>query len=90
MKFELSRSALSGIVIVAFCLFMWTFIFGVWAGQSMLSKPGATEKSSSSKKNSSSVHLNKTIQIVPMSSPQKKDTAPVEIKAEKKAIKKGT
>ncbi len=43
IKFELSRTGIGGIAIVCFCLFLWMFIFGVWAGQSLL-KPAQKMK----------------------------------------------
>lgn len=36
LKFELTRSAVAGIGIIVFCLFLWMFLLGVWAGQSLL------------------------------------------------------
>ncbi len=36
IKFELSRSGIGGIAVVCFCIFLWMFLFGVWAGQSLL------------------------------------------------------
>lgn len=36
IKFELSRSGIGSIAIVSFCIFLWMFLFGVWAGQSLL------------------------------------------------------
>jgi hypothetical protein len=36
IKFELTRSGIGGIAIVCFCIFLWMFLFGVWAGQSLL------------------------------------------------------
>ncbi len=36
LKFELTRSAVVGIGVVSFCLFLWMFLLGVWAGQSLL------------------------------------------------------
>ena len=36
IKFELTRSGIGGIAVVCFCIFLWMFLFGVWAGQSML------------------------------------------------------
>ena len=35
-KFELTRSAIAGVGIVCFCIFLWMFLLGVWAGQSLL------------------------------------------------------
>jgi hypothetical protein len=36
VRFELTRSAIAGIAVIAFCLFLWMFLLGVWAGQSLL------------------------------------------------------
>jgi len=36
LKFELTRTAVFGIGVVLFCLFLWMFLIGVWAGQSLL------------------------------------------------------
>jgi len=36
LKFELTKSAVAGIGVIAFCLFLWMFLLGVWAGQSLL------------------------------------------------------
>ena len=36
LRFELTRSAVGGIGVVVFCLFLWMFLLGVWAGQSLL------------------------------------------------------
>lgn len=36
LKFELTKSAVAGIAVIAFCLFLWMFLLGVWAGQSLL------------------------------------------------------
>ena len=36
LKFELTRSAIAGIGVIAFCLFLWMFLLGVWTGQSLL------------------------------------------------------
>lgn len=36
IKFELSLGAIGGIAVVLFCLLLWMFLFGVWAGQSLL------------------------------------------------------
>lgn len=45
VKFELTRSSIGGIAIVCFCIFLWMFLLGVWAGQSLLrpSKPLTAE-----------------------------------------------
>lgn len=36
LKFELTKSAVAGIGVIVFCLFLWMFLLGVWAGQSLL------------------------------------------------------
>ena len=36
VKFELTRSGIAGIGVVCFCIFLWMFLLGVWAGQSLL------------------------------------------------------
>lgn len=36
LKFELTWSAVAGIGVIVFCLFLWMFLLGVWAGQSLL------------------------------------------------------
>ncbi len=36
LKFELTKSAVAGIGVITFCLFLWMFLLGVWAGQSLL------------------------------------------------------
>lgn len=36
IKFELSRSGILGIVIVIFCVFLWMFLLGLWAGRNVL------------------------------------------------------
>lgn len=37
LKFELSKSGVGGVGVIVFCLFLWMFLLGVWAGQTMLS-----------------------------------------------------
>lgn len=36
IRFELTGSAIAGITVIVFCLFLWMFLLGVWAGQSLL------------------------------------------------------
>ena len=36
IKFELSIWGLFGIGVVCFCIFLWMFLLGVWAGQTIL------------------------------------------------------
>jgi hypothetical protein len=45
VKFELTRSAIAGVGVVCFCIFLWMFLLGFWAGESLLrpSNPGMSE-----------------------------------------------
>jgi hypothetical protein len=68
LKFELTKGAVGGIGVVTFCLFLWMFLLGVWAGQSLL-RPTTAEKTVSA----GAADL---------------QSAPLVIRADKKAIKK--
>lgn len=35
-RFELSASAIAGVGVVLFCIFLWMFLLGVWTGESVL------------------------------------------------------
>jgi hypothetical protein len=35
-RFQLSLAEIAGIAIVSFCLFLWMFLLGIWAGQTIL------------------------------------------------------
>ena len=35
----MTKSGIAGIAVVCFCVFLWMFIFGVWAGQFLLYPP---------------------------------------------------
>ena len=43
-RFELGWSGLGGVIIVTFCLFLWMFMLGVWAGQTLLLPPSGKQK----------------------------------------------
>ncbi|MBM9519885.1 hypothetical protein JWG39_08655 [Desulforhopalus vacuolatus] len=85
LKFEVSRGAVSGIAVVLFCLFLWTFIFGVWAGQSWLSGRVFTGEADG---RHSTMNLSKMQIIDEVSTANEKETPPY-IRVENKAIKKG-
>jgi len=36
IKFELTLGGLMGVGAVLFCVFLWMFLLGVWAGQTIL------------------------------------------------------
>lgn len=38
-QFQLGWSGLLGVTVVTFCLFLWMFMLGVWAGQTILLPP---------------------------------------------------
>ncbi|MGL1930150.1 MAG: hypothetical protein OCC45_00115 [Desulfotalea sp.] len=42
IKFELSKSGILGIVVIIFCVFLWMFLLGLWAGRNVL--PQTQEK----------------------------------------------
>ncbi|AGF79193.1 hypothetical protein UWK_02657 [Desulfocapsa sulfexigens DSM 10523] len=46
VKFQVTRSGIAGIAVVCFCIFLWMFLIGVWAGQSLLYPPVNDTKSS--------------------------------------------
>lgn len=35
-RFQLSLSGIAGIGVVCFCIFLWMFLLGIWAGQTIL------------------------------------------------------
>jgi hypothetical protein len=47
VKFQLTRSGIVGIAVVCFCIFLWMFLIGVWAGQSLLYPPVRSSELSS-------------------------------------------
>ena len=36
IKFDLSVTGLLGVGVVCFCIFLWMFLLGIWAGQTVL------------------------------------------------------
>ena len=48
IKFELTASAIAGVGVVFFCIFLWMFLLGVWTGGSLL-QPANAGKSVASK-----------------------------------------
>lgn len=58
--FQLGWTGLAGVTVVAFCLFLWMFILGVWAGQTILLPKAKGKKIVSSKQRSeSSINLHR-------------------------------
>ena len=47
IKFQVTRSGIAGIGVVCFCIFLWMFLLGVWAGQSLLFPPVSADQLSS-------------------------------------------
>jgi len=45
VTFQLTISGIAGIGVVCFCIFLWMFLVGVWAGQSLLYPPVQKTKS---------------------------------------------
>lgn len=51
-RFQLSLGGIVGIAIVSFCLFLWMFLLGVWAGQTILlpaARPEVNDRTDKSK-----------------------------------------
>jgi hypothetical protein len=44
IKFQVTKSGIAGIGVVCFCVFLWMFLLGVWAGQSLLFPPVAADQ----------------------------------------------
>jgi hypothetical protein len=44
-RFQISLSGVAGIAVVAFCLFLWMFLLGIWAGQTILLPAASAGKS---------------------------------------------
>jgi hypothetical protein len=40
IKFELTLRGLLGVGAVLFCILLWMFLLGIWAGQTVLLPPG--------------------------------------------------
>ena len=45
IRFELTASAVAGIVVIGLCLVFWIFLLGVWTGQTLL-VPNSKERQS--------------------------------------------
>jgi hypothetical protein len=67
-QFQLSWSGLFGVIIVAFCLFLWMFMLGVWAGQTILLPHVGTKPVVALKKGHQPTHMSPTLpEIHPLS-----------------------
>jgi hypothetical protein len=47
-RFQLGLAGVAGIAVVTFCLFLWMFLLGIWAGQTILLPQPAVEKAAAS------------------------------------------
>lgn len=47
VRFDLGLGALSGLGVLLFCIFLWMFLLGIWAGQTVLSPESQKNKTSS-------------------------------------------
>ena len=43
-RFQLTLPGIIGIGVVCFCLFLWMFLFGIWAGQTILLPVGSARR----------------------------------------------
>ncbi len=53
-RFQLSLGGAAGVAVVAFCLFLWMFLLGIWAGQTILLPSAADSRSKASRSSSDS------------------------------------
>ena len=70
IKFQLTRSGIAGIAVVTFCIFLWMFLLGVWAGQSLLYPPVVKKKPESVAKNSG--EGKKILEVIQLEADKKK------------------
>lgn len=50
-RFQLTLGGIAGIAVVCFCLFVWMFLLGIWAGQTILlpAAPSVSKEKASSR-----------------------------------------
>ena len=48
-RFQLGLPGVAGIAVVAFCLFLWMFLLGLWAGQTILLPAPAADRAKASR-----------------------------------------
>jgi len=48
-RFQLGLAGVAGIGVVAFCLFLWMFLLGIWAGQTILLPSASFEHTGASR-----------------------------------------
>jgi hypothetical protein len=59
-RFQLGFTGVAGIAVVMFCLFLWMFLLGIWAGQTILlpaPPPSSTQVDKKANKNKSPVKI---------------------------------
>jgi hypothetical protein len=59
-RFQFSLTGVAGIGVVAFCLFLWMFLLGIWAGQTILlpsDSPGKNKISGHASSNEQPVRI---------------------------------
>ncbi|MHB8808760.1 MAG: hypothetical protein ACYC9M_01935 [Desulfobulbaceae bacterium] len=72
-RFQLSLGGIVSIAIVSFCLFLWMFLLGVWAGQTILlpaARPTVSDRAEKDRQERPVVARTKTRQTA--SPPEKK------------------
>ncbi|MBB5348794.1 hypothetical protein JWG42_07340 [Desulfoprunum benzoelyticum] len=45
VRFELSWSGVTAIMVVCVCICLWMFVLGVWTGQALLQPPSSRQQS---------------------------------------------
>jgi len=63
-RFQLGFSGVAGIAVVSFCLFLWMFLLGVWAGQTILLPSSDGGKSTAKKHQASQLKHHVSSQVI--------------------------
>ncbi|WP_319588622.1 hypothetical protein [uncultured Desulfobulbus sp.] len=72
-RIELGWRGMFGLVVVCFCLFLWMFLLGIWAGQTILLPPRTNAEPISGSSKQPPV---KTVEENDMSRQQQRTSAP--------------
>ncbi len=61
IQFKLTYGGIAGIGVVVFCIFLWMFLLGIWAGQTLLLPSTAARKTAQARQaesgTSQSIHI---------------------------------
>jgi len=63
-RFQLGYSGVAGIAVVSFCLFLWMFLLGIWAGQTILLPSSAGSQAIAKSRESSQAKYHASAQVI--------------------------